>query len=214
MKRAIITLWAILFFGAISAALAQGTSFTYQGRLNDGASPANGVYDLTFTLFGVSSGGSAVAGPRTNAATGVTNGLFTVTLDFGAGIFTGADRWLDISVRTNGTGAFTPLSPRQQLTATPYAITAGNLTGIVPASGLSGTYSGALTFNNPANAFNGSGAGLTDLNASQLASGTVPNAALSNAWRIGGNAGTTPGTHFLGTSDNRPLEIKVNGMRA
>ena len=53
-----------------------------QGRLNDGANPANGSYDLTFGLFGLSSGGSAVAGPVTNSATPMSNGLFTVTLDF------------------------------------------------------------------------------------------------------------------------------------
>ena len=51
----------------------------------------------------------------------VSNGLFTVTLDFGSGIFTGADRWLEINVRTNGGGAFTTLSPRQRITTVPYA---------------------------------------------------------------------------------------------
>ncbi len=33
-------------------------------------------------------------------------------------------------------------------------------------------------------------------------------------WRTGGNAGTTPGTHYVGTSDNQALELKVNGARA
>jgi Chaperone of endosialidase len=197
-----------------ASAFAQGTAFTYHGRLNDGSSPANGTYDLTFTLFGTSSGGSVLAGPLTNSPTGVTNGLFTVVLNFG-NQFPGADRWLEIAVRTNGPGSpgFTTLAPRQPLTATPYAITAGNLTGVVPASGLSGAYSAAVTFNNPANAFSGSGAGLTNLNASQLTS-TVPPVALSNAWKIGGNSGTTPGTHYLGTTDNQPLELNVYGMRA
>ena len=55
---------------------------------------------------------------------------------------------------------------------------------------------------------------LTTLNASQLTSGQVPSAVLSNAWKIGGNSGTTAGTHFLGTTDNQPLEIKVNSARA
>jgi hypothetical protein len=35
----------------------------------------------------------------------------------------------------------------------------------------------------------------------------------SGAWLLGGNAGTTPGTHFLGTTDNEALELKVNGAR-
>src|SRR5712671_809956 len=105
---------------------AQGTAFTYQGQLRDGLAPANGSYDLTFSLFGVSSGAGQVGSSLTNSATGVTNGLFTVTLDFGAN-FPGADRWLEIAVRTNGGGAFSTLTPRQPITAAPYAITAGNL---------------------------------------------------------------------------------------
>src|SRR5439155_90756 len=93
----------------------------------------------------------------TNSATGVSNGLFTATLDFGAGVFSGPARWLEIAVRTNGAGSFTVLTPRQALTATPYAITAGNLTGALPASQLSGTigsaqlsgsYNNAVNFNN------------------------------------------------------------------
>jgi trimeric autotransporter adhesin len=33
-------------------------------------------------------------------------------------------------------------------------------------------------------------------------------------WKLGGNAGTTPGVDFLGTTDNKALELKVNGQRA
>ncbi len=113
------------------SAFAQGTAFTYQGRLNSGTNPASGHYDLRFTLYGVSSGGSAVGGPVTNALTAVSNGLFTAAIDFGAGIFTGGSNWLEIAVRTNGNGSFTTLSPRQALTPTPYAITAGNLAAVV-----------------------------------------------------------------------------------
>jgi hypothetical protein len=105
---------------------AQGTAFTYQGQLKDGAAPANGSYDLTFSLFGVSSGGSAVGGPVIKLAMPVTNGLFTVLLDFGAGQFTSLARWLEIGVRTNGSGGFTTVNPRQSLTPTPYAIYAAS----------------------------------------------------------------------------------------
>jgi hypothetical protein len=34
------------------------------------------------------------------------------------------------------------------------------------------------------------------------------------AWHLTGNAGTTPGTNFLGTTDNQALELMVNGERA
>jgi hypothetical protein len=33
-------------------------------------------------------------------------------------------------------------------------------------------------------------------------------------WKLGGNSGTTPGVEFLGTTDNRSLELKVNNTRA
>jgi hypothetical protein len=197
----------------VSTLFAQGTAFTYEGRLNDGAGPASGIYDLRFAIYDSPSAGTQQGGALTNAATAVGNGLFTVTLDFG-NQFPGADRWLEIGVQTNGGGGFVTLSPRQQIRSTPYAITASNLTGTVPVAGLAGTYSGAVTFNNAGNSFSGSGAGLTSLNADQLASGTMPSAALSNAWKTAGNNGTTPGTQFIGTSDNQPLEIKVNGTRA
>ena len=127
------------------SAHAQGTAFTYQGRLNSGANAANGSYDLTFALYATSSGGSAVAGPLTNSATGVTTGLFTVSLDFGGGVFTGSARWLEIGVRTSGNGAFITLAPRQQITPTPYAITAGTAATLAIPAGMALIPAGAYT---------------------------------------------------------------------
>src|SRR5262245_14941959 len=103
-----------------STLFAQGTAFTYQGRLTDGATPANGSYDLTFALFSVSNGAGLVGSTQTNLAAAVSNGLFTAVLDFG-NVFS-SDRWLEIGVRTNGGGAFATLSPRQKLTSAPFAI--------------------------------------------------------------------------------------------
>lgn len=110
----------------------QSTTFTYQGRLNDGASLANGIHDLRFTIYDLAGGGTVVAGPQTNSAVAVSNGLFTVALDFGA-VFNGAARWLEIGVRPSGGGAgdFTTLTPRQAITPTPYAMFA-TTAGTVP----------------------------------------------------------------------------------
>ena len=133
----------------VSSLLAQGTAFTYQGRLNDGGAPANGSYDVQFMLYDASAGGSQAGPVLTNGATAVSNGLFTVTLDFGAGVFTGSNYWLDIAVRTNGAGTFTELSPRQELTPVPYAIfanTSSNLSGTVSAAQLSGTLTNGQLF--------------------------------------------------------------------
>jgi hypothetical protein len=164
----VLTSLSIFSFQSPSA-IAQGTAFTYQGRLNDGGGPANGKYDLRFTIYdSLNNPGTVIAGPITNSAIAVSNGLFTVTLDFGAGVFAGGPRWLDIGVRTNGgVGAFTDLSPRQPLTATPYAVFANgasNLSGTLPAAQLSGTlpasafvgYTNTVALTNGGNLFSGS----------------------------------------------------------
>ena len=115
----------------LSTAFAQGTAFTYQGRLAVGGnSSTNGSYDFQFQVFDTApvNTGTSYGSPNPNSVNGVavSNGLFTVTLNFGTGVFTGPDRWLQIFVRTNGNGAYTTLSPRQPLTPTPYAIYSGN----------------------------------------------------------------------------------------
>ena len=128
--------------GALPA-LAQGTAFSYQGRLNDGPIQASGRYDLRFAIFDRLTNGVQQGPLLTNSATGVSNGLFSVMLDFG-NPFSGADRWLELAVRTNGGAAFTTLSPRQPLLPVPYAIYAGNAAvaasaGAVAAANIVGT---------------------------------------------------------------------------
>src|ERR1035438_5172132 len=78
----------------ISTARAQGTAFMYQGQLQNNFSPASGIYNLTFSLFNTSSGGSPVDGPVTINGIFVTNGLFTEPVDFGSGVFAGQTYWL------------------------------------------------------------------------------------------------------------------------
>lgn len=122
-----------------TSVLAQGSAFTYQGQLRDGANAADGTYDLTFSLYPASTGGAPDAGPLTNAGVAVTNGLFTVTVDFGSTVWNGQSNWLEIGVRTNGGATFMALTPRQPMTPAPYAIfaaTASNLSGSLPASQL------------------------------------------------------------------------------
>jgi len=108
-----------------NVAQAQTSTFTYQGRLADGGTPANGPYDIEFKLYDALTLGSLQGSPNTVTKTGVivTNGIFTVQLSFGASGFPGADRFLEISVQQSG-GGYTTLSPRQHLTSTPYAIRA------------------------------------------------------------------------------------------
>ena len=148
---------------AFSVAEAQGTAFTYQGQLSAGGAPANGDYDFTFALFNNSSTNAGqVGGTLTKFDVGVTNGLFTLNLDFGP-VFAGNAAWLAVGVRSNGGAGFTALSPLQELTPTPYAmyapsagvaasagaVAATNIIGVIPpaqlpavaASNITGTLS-------------------------------------------------------------------------
>ena len=170
----------------LSTARAQGATFVYQGQLNNNGSPANGIYDFEFSLSNAPSGGSQVGSTVTELALGVTNGMFTTTIDFGD-VFTGNPVWLAISVRSNGMRNYADLTPLQPLTPVPYAIfanTASNLSGSVASANVSGLYGNAVTLNNGANQFSGTftgnGTNLTSLNASNLSLGTVPLARLTN----------------------------------
>ncbi len=199
---AAILICAAGFDSQLATVHAQGTAFTYQGRLNDGAIPASGTYDLTFALFSGSSGaGGQVGGTLTHSPVNVSNGLFTVTLDFGPSVFTGPARWLEIAVKSNGVAAaHTALTPRQALTASPYAIFAGGAqsAAAVAAGGVNAAAlaSGAV----------GSGA-IAD---GSIAPGDLSPSLLNGTfWRLNGNTG--PG-NFLGSTDNRPLELRVNNV--
>src|SRR5437660_7775425 len=123
---------ALLLLMSSALASAQTTTFTYQGRLQDTGTPANGNYDLQLTLWDAASGGTQQPQPSpvtvTRTSVLVSGGIFTVQLDFGANAFPGADRFLEIGVRPAGSGSFTILSPRQQTTSTPYAIRSANAT--------------------------------------------------------------------------------------
>ena len=152
---------------------AQGTAFTYQGQLNGGGSPANGSFDFQFTLYATNVTGNAVAGPITNSTIAVSNGLFTTTVDFGVGAFTGQPLWLDIGVSPAGSNTFSELTPRQFMASTPYAVQAANASS-VPATNINGTIAatqlassvvtnGAANVNISGN-FSGNGANLTGVN--------------------------------------------------
>jgi hypothetical protein len=177
MKARMLTFAAAmaLLLVSLQFARAQGTAFTYQGQLEVSGAPANGDYDLRFGLYTNISTGNEVGSLVTNAATVVSNGLFTTTLNFG-NVFNGTAYWLEIGVRPNGsTGAFTTLEPREPITPTPYAIMAGSasnllgtlpatqLSGPLPAGVLTGVYSNAVSFTNTGNILTGNGSGLTGL---------------------------------------------------
>jgi hypothetical protein len=223
-----------LLFADVPAASAQSTAFTYQGQLGDHGAPASGAYDLLFSLYDAPTNGTQIGSTLTGIGISVTNGLFTEILDFGSSIFTGADRWLQIGVRTNSGTNFSLLSPRQALTPAPYAIyatTAGNVSaGAISSAQLAVNAVGPA--NLQSNAVTGSkiaaGQVVKSLNGLRDDVILVPGSGLSlntsgnvlqlsanvgNYWNVQGNGGTS-GANFLGTLDNQPLEFRVNNTRA
>lgn len=163
-----------------------GSGWSYQGRLLDGGSPANGQYDLRFTLFNAPAGGSQVGTPLTLPGQTITNGLFTVTLDFGSAAFQGDARFMQIEVQHNG-GGFILLSPRQPLTPAPYAMS------LMPGAVISGT------------------SGLSTLQV--INSGGSGGAALSGTDPLGtGVQGTSTSGNGVKGSNNSPTLAAVGGL--
>ena len=126
LKKSSNPFWSLLLLMSLlgaSPVFGQGTSFTYQGKLTDGTSPASGTYDMQFKLFDMPEGGTQQGTDVTNPTVLVSGGIFTVQLDFGSGVFNGSPRFLEIAVRPAGNNdPHTVLSPRQPVTQTPYAI--------------------------------------------------------------------------------------------
>jgi hypothetical protein len=100
------------------------TAFTYQGRLTDNSAPANDQYDLEFKLYNASSAGAQQGATQTIEDVQVVNGVFTVQLNFGGNVFINTSaKFIEVGVRPAASnGAFTTLTPRQPINATPYTV--------------------------------------------------------------------------------------------
>lgn len=129
-KRNCINLFSIMLvtiFSALAASpvFSQATSFTYQGKVTEGGIPANGNYRMIFTLYDspIVGAGNQIGQPTAEIDAQIINGIFSVQVDFGANVFDGNPRYLEISLKPRSSqDPFTTLSPRQPITATPYAV--------------------------------------------------------------------------------------------
>ena len=124
-----VVMSALLTTATLYAQTPVGTAFTYQGQLKDGGLPAEGNYDLRFRLYDDPNAGAQVGSDTYADDWLVSGGLFNVELDFGA-VFAGDALWLEVAVRPwDSVDPHTVLSPRQPLTASPYALYALNSPG-------------------------------------------------------------------------------------
>jgi hypothetical protein len=200
----------VLAFGASAIARAQGsasneadapvgTSFSYQGQLKDASGPLTGSCDFQLGLWDALTAGTQTGATLTKTNQAVSEGLFTVLLDFGANAFNGSARWLEIAVRCPaGGGQYATLSPRQPLSPAPYALYSAN------ADLLDGQHASAFAsnaHNHWGQVWYGSGTGLTlsgntGLNAGGTDYGVEGYASSSNGRGIYGSANATTGFTF------------------
>ena len=196
-------------FCSVAAAQNITTAFTYQGRIESAGQPANGLHDLRFRLFtplGVPVGSTLCVNDVSVVDGLFTTSLDFGAVFTGQQLLLEMDVRPDTGLSCADTTGYSTLAPRQAIVAAPYALMALNastLGGLAPtfytnaanmASGTipdarlattvartntTQTFTGAITMSNAANAFTGSGAGLTTLNATNLASGTLADARLS-----------------------------------
>jgi hypothetical protein len=125
MRRHLIPAVFAALIAAAGTAKAQGpgSAFTYQGELKQGTTVVSGTADLRFRLYDAATGGNQIGLEQSVLAASMSDGRFTVNLDFGAPAFAGAARFLEIDVRVPaGSGAYTTLTPRQALRPAPYAM--------------------------------------------------------------------------------------------
>lgn len=173
---------------------ANGPGFPYDGRLFNGGAGVTGTCDFEFSLWNAASGGGQVGGTHTVSGVIVTAGLFSATVNsgaqFGPTAYNGDARWLAIAVRCpTNTGGFTPLTPRQALSPTPYAhcaLVAGSASA-APWSGITGIPAG-------------------------FADGTDDVGGGGASWQLTGNGALA--SDFLGTTNDTTLTIRVSNTVA
>lgn len=119
---------AVFLATGVAGAQPVGTTFTYQCQVMSGGSPASGTYDFQLKLFDAASGGNQVGSTNCYDSVAVTDGLVTLALNFGDAFSSGTERYLEVGVRADttpgncGSGVYTTLSPRQDVTGAPLAI--------------------------------------------------------------------------------------------
>jgi hypothetical protein len=221
--KTIIVRWLVAagLLASLGEGKAQGTAFTYQGRLLNGGIAATGLYDFRFSAATDAGGGALAGNPFTTNAVAVSNGLFTVAIDFGGGVFNGAALWLKTEVKTNGAPVYVALAPLTPLAAAPYALYAPSAGTAGMANGLSGALpaaqlpAAAVTNNEAgvtlAGTLGGNGGGLTNVAAAALQPGASNDLAILTPEQFGAvGDGVTPDNAAIQAVANASATLSTN----
>ena len=126
------TAHAILFSLFVSTLFAPGQTpeqFNYQGRLVDGNGPLSGQGPIIFGLFDIDKGGSPIYAETQTVS--IIDGLYSVQIGASnsvPGSLMAACQNNPLYVSLNIGGKW--LSPRERISCTPFALTAGNISSV------------------------------------------------------------------------------------
>ncbi|NCC49865.1 MAG: hypothetical protein EOM20_01485 [Spartobacteria bacterium] len=228
-------MWAAILLIGICSAQAQTVPgvINYQGKLMDGTNLFSGTVPIIFRLYDAPTGGMFPYCEDSNDVV-VVDGLYSTRIgdDVTFGSLENAliqtQVWIEVVIGTN------VITPREQLASVGYARYAAKLPAnavdmsmIAPnaiysyhiADGqINSAKIGAFAISNvnlAANAVSTSVIADGNVTSVKILDGTITAAdvATNTFWQTTGNANITPGTHFLGTTDDRPVEIYANNQR-
>ena len=201
--------WALLAAMCGLARAQPGTAFTYQGSLTESGTPANGLYGLAVDAYDAPTGGNMLGARIEFPDVPVADGLFTVQIDLGSSHFGVREVWLELRVEGER------LWPRQQVTASPYAIQTRGIRIDETGNAFFGESGDPVLVDvNGAFVSHGQGGG-----AFQTRNPNNHNASFAMGWlndvariRIGGTgAGSTNGLDIQRTGDASLMRILYNG---
>jgi len=215
----LLTAATVAFFTTVaSTAIAVvDPGFSYQGELRLSGAPVDGDHDFRFRLYVDESSGTAIGPTLALDNVPVSDGVFSVFLDFGAAPLASQPRFLEIDVRTSGIGAFQTLVPRTRLATTPYAWAAAvaledsvDSSSIVDGS-INGIEVDATEIQRRVGNACSSGEFIREIEQDGTAvCGSAAGGGMG--WSLSGNAGTNSANNFVGTSDDQALVIGSNSQ--
>jgi hypothetical protein len=207
-----ISVTLLLQFLPKTATAATSSYLNFQARLlnNSGAVVPDGYYNIEFKIYNVATGGTA---EWTETRSGgnkvrVANGYLSVSLGsvtaFGTSIDWTEEHWITMNIGGTASPSWDgEMDPRLQLTAIPYAFSAGQAGKLSTTSGGNTT---ELVLSTPS----GGNHTITAPNASGtiLLDSTITTAISDAAFLQGGNSFS--GTATLGTTDNNGIDFITN----